>query len=203
MESVVIALGEETTPSEFDSMSVKTAIASPEASVDTLKPSASSRKGKRSSAKRRKSAAIDPSLQPVVSEGSPSSTATAIAEAPVGATSSAVMTDAVLAGAQNDDVDDHKLSHLEVEFVSLEALAVRTKGLFEWVDGPLVTAMRNGEIILLDELSLADDAVLERLNSVLEPGRSITLAEKGGEGALDGQGAAEVVVASPGFRYSF
>ena len=32
----------------------------------------------------------------------------------------------------------------------------------------------------MDELSLAEDSVLERLNSVLEPGRSITLPEKGG-----------------------
>ena len=35
---------------------------------------------------------------------------------------------------------------------------------FEWVDGPLVTAMRQGDILLIDELNLAEDAVLERLN---------------------------------------
>ena len=35
---------------------------------------------------------------------------------------------------------------------------------FEWADGPLVTAMRQGDIILIDELNLAEDAVLERLN---------------------------------------
>lgn len=35
---------------------------------------------------------------------------------------------------------------------------------FEWVDGPLITAMRNGDILLIDELNLAEDAVLERLN---------------------------------------
>lgn len=92
------------------------------------------------------------------------------------------------------------LATLESEVASLKALAVRTQGLFEWTDGPLVTAMRNGEFILLDELSLAEDAVLERLNSVLEPGRSITLAEKGGEGAGGVDGAAETVVAAPGFR---
>lgn len=96
-----------------------------------------------------------------------------------------------------------KLLALEKEFASLQALANRTKGLFEWVDGPLVTSMRKGEMLLLDELSLAEDAVLERLNSVLEPGRSITLAEKGGEGADGGGGAAETVVAAPGFRCVF
>lgn len=39
--------------------------------------------------------------------------------------------------------------------------------LFEWVDGPLVEAMRNGDLFLADEISLADDSVLERLNSLL------------------------------------
>jgi midasin len=32
------------------------------------------------------------------------------------------------------------------------------------VDGPLVTAMRRGDMILIDEINLAEDAVLERLN---------------------------------------
>ena len=35
---------------------------------------------------------------------------------------------------------------------------------FEWIDGPLVQAMRQGDIILIDEINLAEDAVLERLN---------------------------------------
>ena len=65
--------------------------------------------------------------------------------------------------------------------------------LFEWVDGCLVEAMRRGEMVLLDELNLADDAVLERLNSVLEPARTIALAEKGGD-------ALEIVTAHPAFR---
>lgn len=52
--------------------------------------------------------------------------------------------------------------------------------LFEWSDGPLVHAMHSGDLLLLDEVSLADDSVLERLNSVLEPGRTLVLAEKGG-----------------------
>ncbi|RMZ52645.1 hypothetical protein APUTEX25_000764 [Auxenochlorella protothecoides] len=64
---------------------------------------------------------------------------------------------------------------------------------FVWADGPLVQAMLQGDIILIDELNLAEDAVLERLNSVLEPGRTLTLAEKGGS-------AAEVIVAHPNFR---
>ncbi|KAH3757277.1 AAA ATPase midasin [Pelomyxa schiedti] len=50
--------------------------------------------------------------------------------------------------------------------------------LFEWCDGPLVKAMKDGSVLLLDEISLAEDAVLERLNSVLEPSRLLVLAEK-------------------------
>ncbi|AET39337.1 AAA family ATPase midasin Ecym_4273 [Eremothecium cymbalariae DBVPG len=56
--------------------------------------------------------------------------------------------------------------------------------LFEWCDGPLIQAMKKGEFFLLDEISLADDSVLERLNSVLEPERSLLLAEKGCDSSL-------------------
>lgn len=56
--------------------------------------------------------------------------------------------------------------------------------LFEWSDGPLVRAMKLGDFFLLDEISLADDSVLERLNSVLESERSLLLAEKGTDDAF-------------------
>jgi midasin len=68
--------------------------------------------------------------------------------------------------------------------------------LFEWVDGPLVTAMNDGAIFLMDEISLADDSVLERLNSVLEPERTLLLAEKGG--GIDDK--VPIIVAKEGFR---
>eukprot|EP00892_Ulva_mutabilis_P006640 jgi/Ulvmu1/4348/UM002_0072.1 len=64
---------------------------------------------------------------------------------------------------------------------------------FVWEDGPLVQAMREGSVLLIDEVNLAEDAVLERLNSVLEPGRTLLLAEKGGP-------EPEKIVAAPGFR---
>ncbi|XP_044750466.1 midasin [Coccinella septempunctata] len=51
--------------------------------------------------------------------------------------------------------------------------------LFEWVNGPLIQAMVKGSVFLADEISLADDSVLERLNSLLEPERCLLLAEKG------------------------
>lgn len=66
---------------------------------------------------------------------------------------------------------------------------VESKQLFEWVDGPLVKAMKSGSIFLLDEISLADDSVLERLNSVLESGRTLFVPEIG------------TVEAAPGFKF--
>ncbi|KAK6348296.1 AAA ATPase midasin [Orbilia javanica] len=65
--------------------------------------------------------------------------------------------------------------------------------LFEWVDGSLVGAMRKGDLFLLDEISLAEDSVLERLNSVLEPEREIFLAEKGYKDAK--------IIAHPEFQF--
>ena len=74
--------------------------------------------------------------------------------------------------------------------------SVRPVGLrFAWVDGPLVTAMRRGAVFLADEISLADDSVIERLNSVLEPERTVLLAEK-----IDTQ-TTEVVTAAAEFRF--
>ncbi|CAK5270478.1 unnamed protein product [Mycena citricolor] len=71
------------------------------------------------------------------------------------------------------------------------------RAIFEWYDGPLVNAMKTGDVFLLDEISLADDSVLERLNSVLETGRTIVLAERGGD-AGDGDGLS--VTADPAFK---
>ena len=70
--------------------------------------------------------------------------------------------------------------HHRVRFEELLQKSLRLQSIFEWHNGPLINAMDQGDIFLLDEISLADDSVLERLNSVLEPGRSIVLAERGG-----------------------
>ena len=51
--------------------------------------------------------------------------------------------------------------------------------MFEWNDGILVNAMKEGGLLLVDEISLAEDAVLERLNSVLETDRKLLVAERG------------------------
>ncbi|XP_061668786.1 midasin isoform X2 [Syngnathoides biaculeatus] len=67
--------------------------------------------------------------------------------------------------------------------------------LFHWHDGPLVLAMKKGGVFLMDEISLADDSVLERLNSVLEVEKSLVLAEKGSGDDND----VELIRAAEGF----
>ncbi|PKY01381.1 AAA ATPase [Aspergillus campestris IBT 28561] len=87
-----------------------------------------------------------------------------------------------------------KLQGIEPGLIQrIEANFARLNALFEWSDGSLITAMKTGQFFLLDEISLADDSVLERLNSVLEPHRSILLAEKG---PID-----SMVVADRGFQF--
>ncbi|KAJ3293693.1 AAA ATPase midasin [Borealophlyctis nickersoniae] len=76
----------------------------------------------------------------------------------------------------------------------IQSLYIRSRALFEWHDGPLVKAMRQGDAFLLDEISLADDSVLERLNSVLEPQQLLVLAEKGGS-------EVEELYGADGFRF--
>ncbi|CAO3702357.1 unnamed protein product [Rhizopus stolonifer] len=80
----------------------------------------------------------------------------------------------------------------------------KPKQLFEWHDGPLVQSMKDGHLFLLDEISLADDSVLERLNSVLEPSRLLVLAEKGGKHVEELYGAPEfkfLATMNPGGDY--
>lgn len=50
-----------------------------------------------------------------------------------------------------------------------------------WKNGPLVEALINGDSFLIDEINLAEDSALERLNSVLEDGRSLFIPETGKE----------------------
>ncbi|KAF1972308.1 midasin [Bimuria novae-zelandiae CBS 107.79] len=81
------------------------------------------------------------------------------------------------------------LAHRE----EIQSNRVKAAALFEWADGSLVHAMKTGQYFLLDEISLADDSVLERLNSVLESSRTLLLAEKG---PID-----SFVTASQGFQF--
>lgn len=56
------------------------------------------------------------------------------------------------------------LQELTEGVTTLKAAAAAARAPFGWEDGPLVVAMRGGELLLVDELNLAEDAVLERLN---------------------------------------
>jgi midasin len=89
-------------------------------------------------------------------------------------------------------ISDLKGAGVEADYVSLETLMMKAKSLFEWHDGPLVHAMRQGDYFLLDEISLADDSVLERFNSVLEPHRLLVLVENG---------TVEEITAHPSFHF--
>jgi midasin len=55
---------------------------------------------------------------------------------------------------------------------------------FEWHDGILVESMQNGGLLLIDEISLANDSVLERLNSVFEQDRTLVVTEKSSQEAV-------------------
>jgi midasin len=80
-----------------------------------------------------------------------------------------------------------------------------SSSIFQWEDGPLVKSMKQGHPFLLDELSLADDAVLERLNSVLEPSRTLVLAENptatGNETVVGSEGFQILATMNPGGDY--
>ncbi|GBC28203.2 uncharacterized protein OCT59_003902 [Rhizophagus irregularis] len=88
-------------------------------------------------------------------------------------------------------VSDENITDL---VTSLRLRCKQARTLFEWHDGPLVQAMKHGNFFLLDEISLADDSVIERLNSVLEPSRTLVLAEKSGKHV-------EELVAKNGFQF--
>lgn len=62
---------------------------------------------------------------------------------------------------------------LEKLITELSELHQKWQTIFMWQDGSLVQAMKHGDLFLVDEISLADDSVLERLNSVLEPERKL------------------------------
>ena len=53
-------------------------------------------------------------------------------------------------------------------------------GNFVWMDGSVIRAMRAGDILVLDELNLAESQVLERINSLLDDDRHLRIPEKDG-----------------------
>lgn len=80
-----------------------------------------------------------------------------------------------------------------------------SKKMFEWADGPLIQSMQEGSYFMADEISLAEDSVLERLNCILEPERTVLLAEKCGsnlvEETIDEITQDIVIQAKSGFQF--
>eukprot|EP01053_Blabericola_migrator_P006909 Blabericola_migrator_1__6908@NODE_34_length_18107_cov_55_154712_g30_i0_p1_GENE_NODE_34_length_18107_cov_55_154712_g30_i0NODE_34_length_18107_cov_55_154712_g30_i0_p1_ORF_typecomplete_len4590_score980_41AAA_5/PF07728_14/2_4e09AAA_5/PF07728_14/1_1e06AAA_5/PF07728_14/7_8e15AAA_5/PF07728_14/1_6e33AAA_5/PF07728_14/2e11AAA_5/PF07728_14/9_7e22AAA_5/PF07728_14/9_3e34AAA_5/PF07728_14/1_9e16AAA_3/PF07726_11/0_015AAA_3/PF07726_11/1_4AAA_3/PF07726_11/3_3e17AAA_3/PF07726_11/0_00028AAA_3/PF07726_11/0_0056AAA_3 len=96
-----------------------------------------------------------------------------------------------------EETQRKKVKTAEVDMITLlqetETLLQSSNKLFEWRDGPLLRAMKQGCPFLLDEINLADDAVIERLNSVLESSRSFFVPELNSEGGC--------IKAAQGFRF--
>jgi midasin len=72
---------------------------------------------------------------------------------------------------------------------------VASCGQFEWVDGPLVRAIKRGHWVVLDGANLCNPSVLDRLNSLCEQGGVLTLSERGYV-----NGAVQTLKPHPGFR---
>ena len=66
-----------------------------------------------------------------------------------------------------------------VERLDVAATSTAPSARFEWIDGPLVQAMKNGEWLLIEDANLCRSSVLDRLNSLFEPGGRLQLAERG------------------------
>lgn len=71
---------------------------------------------------------------------------------------------AAAAAAAGPEQLQEQLQMLAAGVAALGGAAAAARAPFGWEDGPLVVAMRRGELLLVDELNLAEDAVLERLN---------------------------------------
>jgi midasin len=72
---------------------------------------------------------------------------------------------------------------------------VDNAGRFEWVDGPLVRALKQGHWLLLDGANLCNPSVLDRLNSLCETDGVLTLSERGHV-----HGDVEIIKPHPNFR---
>ncbi len=72
------------------------------------------------------------------------------------------------------------LSKDELSAIALNEGFHITETQWVWQDGILPQAMKKGQILILDEVTLAEPQILERINSALENPASIVLTENGG-----------------------
>lgn len=80
---------------------------------------------------------------------------------------------------ENNGIPDAAAAEAEITRLNDDLTSV-----FEWHDGILVESMQQGGLLLIDEISLANDSVLERLNSVFEEGRTLVVTEKSSQEAV-------------------
>jgi MoxR-like ATPase len=100
------------------------------------------------------------------------------------------------ASPTQQNIENELFAELNTVYDTILQNYQKLQSIFEWSDGPLVEAMKRGDTFLLDEISLAEDAVIERLNSVLEPSRSLVLAEKTTSDSEDSR----VIIADESFQ---
>ena len=87
---------------------------------------------------------------------------------------------AVKASYLKAELDRYLPDKLTSVKTALESLSVSHGGsAFEWVDGPLVRALKAGDWVLLDSANLCSPSVLDRLNALCESNGTLTLNEKG------------------------
>lgn len=75
-------------------------------------------------------------------------------------------------------------SHTKEELVNaIAGLEAGAQGglQFNWIDGPLIRAMENGDWLLLENANMCSPSVLDRLNSLCESDGSLILTEKGAD----------------------
>ncbi|CAL2028660.1 unnamed protein product [Caenorhabditis brenneri] len=85
----------------------------------------------------------------------------------------------------------------------LERLRPKQDGRFEWSDEVVISAMRDGVQLLIDEISLAEDSVLERLNVFYEEDRSFLINDATKEEArTTPTRTARSIVSYPGSLFS-
>ena len=90
---------------------------------------------------------------------------------------SMVMYLAKLTGHRCVRINNHEHTDLQEYLGSYKS---DTTGRFVFVEGPLVTAARRGDWVVLDELNLAPSEVLEALNRLLDDNREILIPETNG-----------------------
>ena len=64
-----------------------------------------------------------------------------------------------------------------VDLIGSQYPSSETKTKFQWIDGVLLTAIKNGDWVIIDEMNLANQSVLEGLNGILENQKKIFVGE--------------------------